>query len=41
MSDVLTLSQVRMPGTARSKDDAIVEEVQHTNATEGSGAPPS
>ena len=25
MSDVLTLSQVKMPGTARSKDDAIRE----------------
>src|SRR5688572_18566163 len=25
MSDVLTLSQIRMPGTARSKDDAIRE----------------
>jgi PTS system mannitol-specific IIA component len=25
MSDVLTLSQVRVPGTARSKDDAIRE----------------
>ena len=25
MSDVLTLSQVRMPGTARTKDDAIRE----------------
>ena len=25
MSEVLTLSQVRMPGTARSKDDAIRE----------------
>jgi len=25
MSDVLTLSQVKVPGTARSKDDAIRE----------------
>ena len=25
MSDVLTLSQIRMPGVARSKDDAIRE----------------
>ena len=25
MSDVLTLSQIKMPGTARSKDDAIRE----------------
>ena len=25
MSDVLTLSQIRMPGTARTKDDAIRE----------------
>ncbi|HJU03227.1 MAG TPA: PTS sugar transporter subunit IIA, partial [Actinomycetes bacterium] len=25
MSDVLTLSQVRMPGTATTKDDAIRE----------------
>ena len=25
MSDVLTLSQIRVPGTARSKDDAIRE----------------
>jgi mannitol PTS system EIIA component len=25
MSDVLTLSQIRMPGTARSKDEAIRE----------------
>ena len=25
MSDVLSLSQIKMPGTARSKDDAIRE----------------
>ena len=25
MSDVLTLSQIRVPGTAQSKDDAIRE----------------
>ena len=25
MSDVLTLAQIRMPGTARTKDDAIRE----------------
>ena len=25
MSDVLTLSQIKMPGTAQSKDDAIRE----------------
>ena len=28
MSDVLTLSQIRMPGTARTKDDAIRESGQ-------------
>ena len=28
MSDVLTLSQIKMPGTARSKDDAIRESGQ-------------